>query len=205
MNYFIKSIKHFKTITKHKLLVMKYCFKLGLYKQGLLHDNSKYSSTEFLSSVKYFSGTRSPIDAEKEDLGYSLCWLHHKGHNPHHWEYWIDDIGDNYHNNTYPKPIEIPINYVLEMVCDWIAAGKVYMKDKWTFSSPYEYYLKMKPYRLIHPNTDLILDKILYMIQETGINYTFYMIKNYFGEYFLPKKDFSIRSYKHYLKLQKKM
>lgn len=91
------------------------------------------------------------------------------------------------------------------MVCDWIAAGKVYMKDKWTFSSPYEYYLKMKPYRLIHPNTDLILDKILYMIQETGINYTFYMIKNYFGEYFLPKKDFSIRSYKQYLKLQKKM
>ena len=37
---------HFRTITQHKLLVMKACFYVGLYKQGLLHD-VKYSPSEF--------------------------------------------------------------------------------------------------------------------------------------------------------------
>ena len=59
---------HFKTITRHKLLVMKYCFRIGLYKQGLLHDLSKYSPTEFLVGCKYYQGTRSPNNAEREDL-----------------------------------------------------------------------------------------------------------------------------------------
>ena len=35
--------KHFMTITKHRFLVLKYCFKAGLYRQGLAHDLSKYS------------------------------------------------------------------------------------------------------------------------------------------------------------------
>ena len=38
--------QHFKTITRHKLLVMRYCFRIGLYKQGLLHDLSKYEPVE---------------------------------------------------------------------------------------------------------------------------------------------------------------
>ena len=81
---------HLKTITLHKLRVTRLCFKMGLIKQGLLHDLSKYSPVEFWAGVRYFQGYRSPIDAEKEAKGYSEGWLHHKGHNKHHWEYWID-------------------------------------------------------------------------------------------------------------------
>ena len=106
----MKYIKHLKTITKHKLYVMKFCFKCGQYKRGLLHDLSKFGPTEFFSSAKYYTGTSSPIDAEKKEKGYSLAWQHHKGRNPHHWEYWIDNLG------TYANtPCEIPYNYMIEM------------------------------------------------------------------------------------------
>lgn len=81
---------HFQTITEHKCLVMKECFKVGLYKQGLLHDLSKYTPEEFRTGVLYFQGNRSPNAAEKEKMGYSGAWLHHKGRNKHHYEYWID-------------------------------------------------------------------------------------------------------------------
>ena len=83
-------IGHFKTITRHKILVAKGCFKLGLYYQGIMHDMSKYSPTEFLVGVKYYQGTASPNNAEREEKGYSGAWLHHKGRNKHHLEYWID-------------------------------------------------------------------------------------------------------------------
>ncbi len=86
----MKALKHLRTINHHKLLVMKHCFKVGLYKQGLLHDLSKYSPTEFLVGCKYYQGTRSPNNAEREATGYSQAWLHHKGRNKHHYEYWID-------------------------------------------------------------------------------------------------------------------
>lgn len=109
MNNIEKYLKHFKTITKHKFYVMKFCFKCGKYKRGLLHDLSKFGPTEFFSSAKYFQGTSSPIDAEKREKGYSLAWQHHKGHNPHHWEYWIDNIGT--YKNTACK---IPYDYVID-------------------------------------------------------------------------------------------
>ena len=73
------AVGHFCTITKHKKLVMEGCFKVGLYKQGLLHDMSKYTWQEFKTGVIYYQGTRSPNAAEREHLGYSEAWLHHKG------------------------------------------------------------------------------------------------------------------------------
>ena len=86
----MKAIGHFCTITRHKLLVMKHCFRVGLYRQGLLHDLSKYSWTEFKVGCKYYQGDRSPNNAERETTGVSLAWLHHKGRNKHHYEYWIE-------------------------------------------------------------------------------------------------------------------
>jgi hypothetical protein len=83
-------VNHFKTITNHKLLVMKYCFKAGLYKQGALHDLSKYSFVEFSAGIKYYRGYVSPNSIQKTVEGYSAAWLHHKGRNKHHFEYWID-------------------------------------------------------------------------------------------------------------------
>ena len=101
--------QHFKTITHHKLLVMRYCFRIGLYRQGLTHDLSKYSFTEFSRGCRYWQGNRSPNNAEREDTGVSLSWLHHKGRNKHHFEYWIDyGIGCD----TIIKGVPMPRKYV---------------------------------------------------------------------------------------------
>ena len=70
----MKWLEHLKTINHHKRLVMELCFKLGLYRQGLLHDMSKYSPTEFLVAAKYYQGTRSPNAAEREAKGYTSAF-----------------------------------------------------------------------------------------------------------------------------------
>ena len=81
-------IGHLKTIIVHKYWVFYYACKLGIPIQGLLHDMSKFSPIEFWESVKYYQGGKSsPINACKADKGYSLAWQHHKGRNPHHYEY----------------------------------------------------------------------------------------------------------------------
>lgn len=79
-------IAHFKTITAHRNLVCRYCLRLGLVWQGLTHDLSKYSPTEFWRGAKYYQGTRSPNDQERKENGLSLAWLHHKGRNRHHFD-----------------------------------------------------------------------------------------------------------------------
>lgn len=190
--------QHFKTITKHRHKVMWLCFRIRLYKQGLLHDLSKYSPTEFITSAKYYQGTSSPIDAEKKDKGYSLAWLHHRGHNPHHWEYWIDNIGPHetevqcqfrpsieteYQNKlglgnrlftvkkyqSNPNAIDIPYNYILEMICDMVAAGQVYLGDEWTNKSPLEFYNKNKNYMLLTDSTRKLLEHWLNAIANDGL------------------------------------
>lgn len=162
-------IRHFVTITRHKKVVMQLCFKCGLIKRGLLHDLSKYGITEFGASARYFQGNRSPIEAEKEDVGYSLAWQHHKGHNPHHWEYWIDNVG-TYANN----PIKIPYEYVVEMICDWVGAGIVYSNKKCDFnvpySEPFDYYKDHLYERIFHPETQDLIEYFLRIIEMLGVN-----------------------------------
>lgn len=160
---------HFKTITKHKFIVCIECIKCGQVWRGIMHDNSKFGPTEFLSSARYFQGTRSPIEAEKIEKGYSLAWQHHMGHNPHHWEYWIDF--DNDGNIIANK---IPYQYVVEMVCDWIGAGKVYNKNNWNQSAPLDYYMKVRKGRYFHPDTEKLLLKFLGAINASGL-YTFHL------------------------------
>ena len=165
---------HFKTITSHKLLVMKYCFKVGLYKQGLLHDLSKYFPTEFLVGAKYYQGTRSPNNAEREATGVSTSWLHHKGRNKHHFEYWTD-----YNPKTRRmEAVEMPLKYVKEMFCDRVAAGKIYLDDKYTNDNPIEYFLKGNAKTSMHPNTAKLLEGWLMMLQQEGEERTFAYIKN---------------------------
>lgn len=164
-----KYYQHFKTITKHKFLVMKFCFKCGFYKRGLLHDLSKYTPIEFLTSAKYWTGNRSPIDNEKDEKGYSLAWFHHKGHNPHHWEYWIDNVGTKEN-----KPAKIPFEYLIEMICDWLSASIVYSKVKIDYNEPfhipYVHYVQHKNVRIFHPDTEKALEYYMTMINEYGIN-----------------------------------
>lgn len=171
----MKVWKHFKTITYHKYLVMKGCFKVGLYKQGLLHDLSKYSPGEFWIGVKYYQGTRSPNAAEREDIGYSTAWLHHKGRNRHHYEYWIDYGGKDIPGSVAPVPM--PVNYVVEMLMDRIAACKVYNGVKYTDKSPLEYYNLGKEKAPMHPKTRELLEKLLNMLAKEGEDITFGYIK----------------------------
>ncbi len=167
--------KHFKTITYHKYLVAKGCFRVGLYKQGLLHDMSKYSPSEFLVGIKYFQGDRSPNNAERERVGYSSAWLHHKGRNKHHYEYWWD-----YQSGTEAKmaPVPMPPKYIAEMIMDRIAACKVYRGDEYTDDAPLAYYLSGHGTEvLIHPQTAEILERMLRMLAEKGEEETFRCIK----------------------------
>ena len=165
--------KHFKTITYHKILVMQGCFKIGLYKQGILHDLSKYSPSEFWVGVKYYQGTQSPNNAEREALGYSSAWLHHKGRNRHHYEYWVDYNLETKRN----EPVEMPYNYVAEMFCDRLAASKIYKGKNYTDKSPLDYFNYRTPHRSINPKTKEELSKLLVMNYEKGEKETFEYIR----------------------------
>ena len=167
--------KHFKTITYHKYLVMQGCFKVGLYKQGLLHDLSKYSPSEFWVGARYFQGNRSPNNAEREDIGYSSAWLHHKGRNKHHYEYWLDYSTKEIAGGMAPAPM--PPKYIVEMLMDRIAACKVYNGDKYTSASPLEYYSQGREKAPLHPDTRKLLEKLLIMLARQGEEKTFSYIR----------------------------
>jgi len=165
---------HLNTINRHKWLVMKHCFRVGLYRQGLMHDLSKYAPAEFLVGVKYYQGNRSPNSAEREIVGYSSAWLRHKGRNKHHLEYWIDYSIDP---NKTMVGCEMPVKYVVEMFCDRVAASKNYNKGKYKDSFPYEYYLNSKEHYIVNEKTGELLGSLLKMLSEKGESYTFDYIK----------------------------
>lgn len=160
---------------------MKYCFKLGMYKQGLLHDLSKYGPTEFLVGAKYYQGTRSPNNAEREDKGYTSAWLHHKGRNKHHFEYWIDyvineDGSVSFGGNRMPK------KYVAEMFCDRIAASKIYLGDKYTDAAAYDYLMRAKKWTMMHPETAAEIEKMLKILKDEGEDAAFEYVRKWLKE-----------------------
>ncbi len=166
--------KHLTTITKHKILVMQGCFQVGLVWQGLTHDLSKYSPTEFWRGVRYFQGYRSPISEERETNGYSQAWMHHKGRNKHHYEYWTDM---NLETRQYEaKPM--PRNYLVEMVMDRRAASMTYQKEAYTPAHPLEYQLQSKDRHLMNEQTRRELEYILTMLRDKGEKETFWYLKN---------------------------
>ena len=168
-------INHIKTVTRHPALVCRHCFKAGIYLQGLTHDLSKFSPEEFWISCRMYQGTRSPNEAERELKGYSSAWIHHKGVNKHHFEHWTD------YNPVTKKvePVKMPIEYVIEMFCDRIAASKVYMGKNYNDNSPLEYFERAKGRRIIHPETSDLLEKLLIMLAENGEDYTFAYIRRH--------------------------
>ena len=160
-------LAHFRTITEHRNLVCHYCLRIGLIRQGLLHDLSKYSPEEFLRGAKYYQGYRSPNDAERQKTGMSLAWLHHKGRNKHHFEYWVDwhrrpEGGFVYAGNR------MPMRYVAEMFCDRVAASRVYLRENYTDASPYNYLMKGLPDLMMHPDTFNELEKMLLTLKDEG-------------------------------------
>ncbi len=165
---------HFKTITKHRRQVIKNCFRAGIGLQGLRHDLSKFSPVEFINGAKYFDGSRSPNELERIDKGFSEAWMHHKGRNKHHFEYWND------YNPIEKKnmPVKMPLKYVVEMFCDRVAASKIYMGGKYNDSYPLEYFERGRDNRIIHPETSELLEKLLKMLRDEGEDKTFDYIKN---------------------------
>lgn len=171
----MKAWQHLKTITHHKILVMKGCFRAGLYKQGLLHDLSKYSPVEFLVGCKYYQGNMSPNNAERMDKGYSAAWLHHKGRNKHHLEYWIDYGMEGEKRGM--TGMRMPEKYVVEMFVDRMSASKVYQGEKYTDRSAWEYYYKGRDYHMLHAETRELLEKLLLMLADHGEEVTFDYIR----------------------------
>ena len=164
---------HLGTITRHRHKVIAHCAKAGILWQGLRHDLSKYSPTEFIPGVKYYQGTRSPNEAERELNGYSLAWMHHKGRNRHHFEYWIDvDPVEKVY-----KPVKMPLRFLVEMFCDRIAASRNYNKDNYTDAMPLEYFEKGRSKTLLHPESAELLYSLLLMLKEKGEDETFMYIR----------------------------
>lgn len=170
-----KAWNHFVTITRHRHAVIRNCARAGILWQGLRHDLSKYSWTEFSAGARFWQGDRSPNDREREVLGYSKAWMHHMGRNRHHFEYWHDYSA----YDKIMKPVEMPLRYIVEMFCDRVAASKIYMGDTYTDSSPLEYFNRGKPRRegRIAPHTSALTEELLTMLSEQGEDRTFAYIR----------------------------
>lgn len=121
----MKHLKYAYYILRHKWFVMIECFKAGLYWQGIIHDLSKFLPSEWFPYANYFykrtvrnkTGYYKPTDTG--DKAFDYAWLLHQKRNKHHWQWWIlpEDEGGS-------KLLEIPPKYLVEMICDWIGAGK---------------------------------------------------------------------------------
>lgn len=166
---------HLKTITHHRHLVMKNCFKAGIPLNGLLHDLSKYTPEELVPGIlNYEEGKRSPNEKEREAKGYSVAWLHHKGRNKHHFEYWFDVSPKSHVYEAVPMPLQ----YLKETFCDRVAASKNYKGEKYKDTDPLEYFLTRKADKIMHPCTACILEKWLRMLAEDGEEKTFKYIRS---------------------------
>lgn len=170
----IHPFRHFYTITKHRHRVIVHCFRAGIGFQGLFHDLSKYTPTEFIPGARYYQGTRSPNERERELFGYSLAWMHHKGRNRHHFEYWNDL---NPQTKTY-EPVPMPMRFVKEMFCDRLAASKIYQGENYTDQHPITYFRRGNARKKMHAATADLLEEWLVMLAEQGEKATFAYIRS---------------------------
>ena len=118
------------------------------------HDKSKDSSEEYEAYDQHFYGNRS-YENEKNFL---YAWNHHIHNNPHHWQYWVL-INDD--KDEGEKLLEIPDNYIFEMICDWWSFS-------WNSGNLYEifdWYEKGKDYRKINENSLKKIETILNTIK----------------------------------------
>lgn len=158
-----KMWKHFCLVNRHKWNVFKIMCKVGRPVQGVLHDMSKFTPTEFIESAKYYTGTHSPIEDAKRDNGYSNAWQHHKAHNKHHYFYWIDQ-----YQELGGIGLIMPEKYCVEMFCDMVAASKVYKGEEYSKIDPMNYFLSQKYGHFMHPVVWNFLDLAFYTYAALG-------------------------------------
>lgn len=169
---FTKIIKHFSLVNRHKWRVFINCSKCGLVFRGLVHDLSKFTPTEFFESVKYYQGNRSPIGVCRRETGVSLAWLHHKGRNKHHIEYWLDAECD-------VQPI-MPYPYAVECVCDKLAATRVYAGKNYDKSLPLAHWKKYGNKVPGNPKTMRFVEEVFIDVNQHGEKYV--LSKKYMKE-----------------------
>ncbi|MDO5411623.1 MAG: DUF5662 family protein [Lachnospiraceae bacterium] len=176
MEKYLENAKgHLKVVLHHKWEVMKGCFRVGLYRQGIVHDLSKFSPVEFGAGIRHFQqGMRSPNARERELYGYSCSWMHHKGRNKHHFEYWTDVSDDKKHCLAGKK---MPPRYLAEMVMDRIAASKTYKGRDYTDRTALDYLLKSSDNETMNPETYRELKKILTILAEHGERAAFHYVR----------------------------
>ncbi len=160
-----KFFGHIGVIIRHRHRVFIHCAKCGIPWRGFVHDLSKFSPTEFFESVKYYTGKRSPIGVCREKTGMSRAWLHHKGRNCHHIEYWIDDDCDI-------TPM-MPYKYAVECICDKIAATKIYRGKAYTESMPLEHWMRYGRLAKCNPKTQEFFLTAFLDLAEHGEKYIF--------------------------------
>lgn len=174
LNYLYKVIKH-------KYIMLELCWKAGIPLRGIMHDMSKFSPVELREAWQYADGEKSLRENCMDVKGFSEAWLHHKGHNPHHPEYWIDNL------NGTPTPQIMDRDSAKEMICDWIAAGMAYDKY-WDYNSPLEWYEQKGQYRLIHPEikefcfvvlTCIKLEQSLHILTDLDYFYDRYVLNRF--------------------------
>ena len=155
------TFRHFGKILKHKYWVFYYCCKAGIPWRGIKHDMSKFSPIEFWESVRYYQGTRSPIDACKEAKGYSKAWLHHKGRNRHHYEFFIDNLDNG------GTALQMPFEDALELICDYLGAARAYLGKEFSFQKEWEWWLnKSNKSLFMHPHTKAFISLTLWHLQD---------------------------------------
>ncbi len=178
MNGIARFWGHLNTITRHRHWVMRHCVKAGIPLQGLLHDLSKYAPTEFMPGVRYFDGTHSPTEDERRENGCSHAWMHHKGRNRHHWEYWTDF---SIERGGYAA-VPMPRKYLAEMLCDRVAASKIYKGAAYTDAAPLDYLMNGRMRDSMHPDTLALLVRFLTQLREEGEDAMFTALRAWIRE-----------------------
>ena len=174
MKYIKNFFGHLGVVTRHKWRVFVNCVKCGIPFRGIIHDLSKFTPTEFFESVKYFQGNRSPIGACRRATGMSRAWLHHKGRNKHHIEYWLD-------GECKQSPL-MPYKYAVECVCDKLAATRVYAGKNYSPDLPLYHWTRYGNKVEGNPRTMEFVEKVFLDVQQYGEKYVLnkrYMKKKY--------------------------
>lgn len=170
----IHPLRHLRVVLRHKWAVAVHCFRVGLYWQGLVHDLSKFSWTEFAPGARFFQGHRSPVDAERECYGVARAWLHHKGRNRHHLEYWTDYDPKTGQYGGQP----MPLRFIAESICDRVGASKTYQGAAYVQSHPLDFYLKGRADYPVHPETDRLFHAYLTCLAELGEEACFRLLRS---------------------------
>jgi hypothetical protein len=152
-------IDHKENVQKAYLWLKEHgIIELAIDEQINIHDMSKYTEEEYDPYDAYFYGRKTK--KVQEDFDYA--WLHHIHANPHHWQYWLL-VNDE--DGTYA--LEMPENYVIEMISDWWAfshkSGNLYEIFDW--------YKSKKKNMILHENTKKLVEEILDKIKaELDLN-----------------------------------